>query len=279
MRDFEDPLLDPSESTVRIEERPQTGSPGGAIAIFALLALAAGGAAWYLMRRPAEPRLPAPAPAAAPVASAEPAAPAAPAVERAYVLPALEASDALLRELAVRLSAHPEIAKWLVHDELVRRFVATVANLAEGASPASHVRFLTPAASHAVVESSGRTIPAASSYRRYDNATEAFVSLDTAGTAKLYRELQPLLDQAYQELGYPGASFDEAMAAAIARLVAVEIPERAPELVPRAGTAWAYADPALEGLPAAEKHLLRLGPENARRAQAKLRELARALGL
>jgi hypothetical protein len=37
-------------------------------------------------------------------------------------------------------------------------------------------------------------------------------------------------------------------------------------------------DPDLENLTAAQKHLLRMGPENIRVIQAKLREIAQALG-
>lgn len=279
MRDFEEPLLDTSDQTVRIPDRPGDGSRGPAIAIAVLVIAATGGAAWYLLRRPAPPAPAAAAPAASAPQEAAAAPPAAAPAEPSIPLPALEASDAAVRELVARLSANPELAKWLVNDDLVRRFVATVSNMAEGASPSSHVRFLAPASGFAARETGGRAFVDPASYRRYDLATEAFVSLDTAGVAKLYRELKPLLDQAYQELGYPGASFDEALAPAIARLAAVEVPAGAPELVPQGAAGWAYADARLEGLTAAEKHVVRIGPENARRAQAKLRELARALGL
>jgi hypothetical protein len=38
-------------------------------------------------------------------------------------------------------------------------------------------------------------------------------------------------------------------------------------------------DPELESLSQAQKHLLRMGPENILRIQSKLRELAKALGI
>jgi hypothetical protein len=41
----------------------------------------------------------------------------------------------------------------------------------------------------------------------------------------------------------------------------------------------AYADPWLEDLSPAQKQLLRMGPSNQRRVQAKLRELAVAMGM
>ena len=47
----------------------------------------------------------------------------------------------------------------------------------------------------------------------------------------------------------------------------------------RRGIGYGYADPKLEAMPAAQKQLLRMGPENARAVQAKLREIALALGI
>ncbi|GMU06211.1 DUF3014 domain-containing protein [Corallococcus caeni] len=56
------------------------------------------------------------------------------------------------------------------------------------------------------------------------------------------------------------------------------LPKAPVELTPK-GALYVYADPSLEALGAAEKHLLRMGPENMRKLQAKLTELAAALGL
>ncbi|MBZ0100678.1 MAG: DUF3014 domain-containing protein [Thermoanaerobaculia bacterium] len=116
------------------------------------------------------------------------------------------------------------------------------------------------------------------SFRRHDLATAVFTSLDTAAAARLHRELTPLIDIAWSEIGEPGRRFDDVLATAIGRLVAVQVPD-GPVAVVADGAVWQYADPALAALPAAEKHLLRLGPDNARAVQAKLRELAAALGL
>ena len=44
------------------------------------------------------------------------------------------------------------------------------------------------------------------------------------------------------------------------------------------GTTYLMVDPLLEELSPAQKHLLRMGPENLQLIQAKLREIALALG-
>jgi hypothetical protein len=48
----------------------------------------------------------------------------------------------------------------------------------------------------------------------------------------------------------------------------------------RAGkVTYEFADPAIEGLPKAQRQLLRMGPRNVRIVQAKVREVARYLGI
>jgi hypothetical protein len=46
-----------------------------------------------------------------------------------------------------------------------------------------------------------------------------------------------------------------------------------------AGIGYAFADPKLEGLSRAQKQLLRMGPQNVRAIQGKLREIAGVLGI
>jgi len=242
--------------------------PGIARAVTAVLALAViGGAGWYWFRG-RTPAQPLPAAGAPPAMAARPAPP-------ATDLPSLDASDEFVRDVVGQLSSHPQLARWLVTDDLVRHFVAAVVTIAHGGSPAPQVEFLRPGGTFDVVGTGGRTVADPASYRRYALVTEAFISLDTEGTARLYHDLEPLFDRAYHELGFTDSSFTDALTRAMRSLVAVEIPSRPPALVPSdsAATTWAFADPALEARSPAVKHLLRLGPENARRVQEKLAEL------
>jgi hypothetical protein len=81
-----------------------------------------------------------------------------------------------------------------------------------------------------------------------------------------------LFQQAYEELGYPGAYFNDRLVHAIDHLLAT--PEIAGDLAlkqPR--VLYEFADPQLEMLSAGQKAMLRIGPDNARRVKAKLRAL------
>jgi hypothetical protein len=190
-------------------------------------------------------------------------------------LPELDASDAFVRRMVATLSSHPDFARFLVPDRLVNRFVRTVADLAGGFYPAEHVPHLRPDAPFAVREEGGRTVIDPASYRRYDPLASTFASLDPAGTVRLFRQMRPLIDEAWNDLGAPG-DFDEALRLALGNLRAVQVPAGSVEVV-RNEAVWSFADPELEARRGAAKALIRTGPDNARRIQAQLEALEREL--
>lgn len=258
--------------------RRRGGTQGsrGQAALFVMAAVAiAGTGAWYWVTTGAHALRPAPADDVAPEA---PASPAPPRSAAGSGLPGLDASDALVRELAAALSKHPGLTAWLASEDLVRRYVVAVSDVARGASPRQQLPFMVPDRAPTVRATSGRLLMSAVSWRRYDALTATFSSLDPAGVARLHVELRPLIERAWAELGLRDTTYDEALARAFGRLLAVRVPEGAVEVTPSAAV-YAFADPALEGLGAVEKHLVRMGPGNARRLQAHLRELASAMGV
>jgi len=189
----------------------------------------------------------------------------------------LATSDAIIRQLAAALSSHPKLAAWLASEDLVRRFVAAVDNIADGVSPSAHLEFARSSEPFAVLdEPDGGLAIAPESFRRYDLAAEVFVSLDTAGTVALYRELEPLIDDAYAEISPPGARFGARLDAAFHELLAVPRIDGSAK-VQQLVLTYAWADRELETLSDAQRHLLRTGPDNAARIQLKLGELRAAL--
>jgi hypothetical protein len=240
-----------------------------------LLLVAAGVGVWYWLSVRGGPTRVADVPAAEPVDTARMArGPSAPPLE----LPELNESDHFLRELLLGLSGHPRWTSWLVPDDLVRRFVTSVVNVAEGGSPRSHILFLGPGQSFSVRESGEGLVVDTASYHRYDLLTQAFVSLDTEAAAQFYRQLHPLFEEAHDELGLPDRTFDGSFALAVGNVLAVDVPEGTTAVVQNEAV-YEYVDPRLESLSPAEKHVLRLGPENARLVQGKLADLTAALGI
>lgn len=220
---------------------------------------------------------------AEPVAVEEPppATQAAPAAEEPVEeepLPPLDASDRYVAERAGELSSRPELARWLTTENLARRFVAAADNVSRGVSPRPNLPALVTGG-YRVEEVDGTVHGDPAGYRRYDTVAGIFASLDVDGAARLYRRLSPLFDQAYRDLGYPDADFDDTLRRAIDHLLAAPVPPASPVLEPVGGGGYAYADPDLEALSPAQKHLLRAGPDNVRKIQTQLRALRAALRL
>jgi len=240
-----------------------------------ILALVIAGGGWLLLRSPDGSGA-----SDAARAAGDTAAVAGPAEgDTAIQLPGLEASDSLVRQMGGDLSPREGWSEWLATEGLVRRFVRTVVSIGAGRSPASELGFLEPGEEFRIRRSGDTTVIDPASYSRYDGVEQVLVSLDPGATARRYRQLRPLFQEAYRELGYRQGSFDVALARAVETLLAVPVPDGPIRVVPSGGTAWEFADPELEALSPAQKHLLRMGPESARRVQGKLRELADALEL
>lgn len=186
-------------------------------------------------------------------------------------------SDTVVSELVTELSTHPQLAKWVVTDDLIRRFVASINNVAEGSSPSKHVEFLRPSTPFRAVEKTGSIFVNQSSFDRYGLFAEVFTSLDTEGTVTLYQELKPLIDEAYREISPPGWVFEDRLNRAIDQLLDVPIPVGDLELEERTIATYRYVDDRFESLNDAQRHLLRMGPENVQRIQEKLREFQNAI--
>jgi hypothetical protein len=248
------------------------------VVVLVLIALGVGGYYLYTSRRQAEePDVEevTRSPEATPdrdAAGAEPA-------EEELELPELEASDEVVRQVVRELSEHPALASWLATDGLVRRFVLAVDNVAVGISPRKQLPFLAPEGDFSAVELEGEAVTTAqAAYSRYDTVAAVVASIDAEGAVETYERLKPLVQEASAELGYGSGGFDERLAEAVIHLLEAPIPAVPPELE-RETMSYHYADPRLENLTDAQKQLVRMGPENQRLVQAKLRRIARELGI
>src|SRR5690349_16474810 len=183
----------------------------------AILAALIGGVAYFIYgRQPLPPEQ---------SAESRPAVTQAPPAPPAEPLPALDGSDAFIRQLVGTFSSHPQLVSWLATPDLVRTFVAIVDKIAIGASPAKNAPFARPTQPFRVAGTgqSVRVDPA--SYARYDTLANVIESVNVDGAAKAYARIKPLCEEAYRDLGYPDGDFDKKMSLAIARLLDTPVPE------------------------------------------------------
>ena len=201
----------------------------------------------------------------------------APIAEAAVDLPRLNDSDSFVAEKISELSSGTSLLGYLVDEQLVRRAVVLVENISRGQYPQTALPYKPIVEEMQVSSDDGRLFTMeAASYTRFDAAVAAFVALDTEQTVGLYRLLSPLLQQAYAEIGFRDAEFEQALIKAIdAVLSAPEI--EGPFQLVKPSVMYLYADTRLEELANMNKQLIRLGPENSARLKAKLREFKQAL--
>jgi Protein of unknown function (DUF3014) len=246
-----------------------------AIAAAAAVIVIAGAGYWWWSSRTA-PTVSTAATAmhpAAPAAAAE-----APAVETppepSIRLPALNDSDAFIREQVGALSER--LNDWLGQDELVRRFAVVIDNGAIGEIPRRQLAFLAPSGRYPVLERDGRTFVDPAGYARYDGFVDTVLSVPPEQAAALLKTLAPLLRQALGELGPREPDPLSAVRAAVRQ--ALQTPELHGDVeLTQPKVLYRYEDQSVESLLPLQKQLLRMGPDNVARLKSYLREVQKFL--
>ncbi len=267
--------LDPERTDSATVAPSAPPSQGPKVAVLVLLAAAVFAAGiWYYVSRNRGPGA-APGDTATTATASIPPSPAdAPPV--AVTLPPLEEMDPYVRELFAALGSHPELLKWLATDDLVASIATAIDRLAQGRSPARDLAVLRPRQSFELTRRDGVAQAAPSSYARYAPLVEAVAAVDPVRLAAVFTTLRPRLAEAYARQGHPGGGFDEAVRRAVQVVATTPDGPEGAALVPAKG-GYAYADPAIEGLPAAQKQLMRMGPEHVQRVREAARRFGEAL--
>ncbi|WP_288132486.1 DUF3014 domain-containing protein [Microbulbifer sp.] len=197
-------------------------------------------------------------------------------------LPALNESDKEARADIISLSSDGALAKWIVSDEVVRKWVAAVNTATRGELMHKNRPFTNLKDGIAVKDLESRDdgtkvyVLSQENYQRYDQPVRLFAMVDTDTAVKLYQFWYPRLKQAYGELGLKNKNFHAALLAAIDQVLAAPEVEGPIKLV-QPTVYYKFEDEKLEKMPGLHKLMIRIGPDNAARVKEKLRELKAAL--
>jgi hypothetical protein len=187
-------------------------------------------------------------------------------------LPSLSASDAAVMDALAGLWGDRGFEALLHPNELIRRVVATIDNLPRK-KLALRLMPVKPVPGPFRTAGKGETLAIGpDNAARYSPYIELAKRIDGARLVGVYVRFYPLFQQAYEDLGYPGAYFNDRLVEVIDELLA------APELPPQAKLVrpkvfYKFADPQLEAASAGHKILMRVGNENAAVLKTKLREI------
>jgi hypothetical protein len=256
-----------------------------------LLLLAIAGLVIWFVQRPAPVPLPAPPVPAAASPAPEPGQPAMSSVEHpiseveARVAAASDAAAGAptsLPDALERLLGRQAVLGMLQVQDFPRRLVATVDNLGREAAPAQ-VWPVNPTAGRFLVrEEAGRLVIDADNGLRYAPFVQLIESVDVRDAVALYLRWYAEFQQAYESIGFAGRHFNTRLVEVIDQLLATPLPAgpievvlpaiRGPHQPPRPWVLYEFSDPSLRGLGSGQQWLLRMGPVNQRRLQARLAE-------
>jgi len=182
---------------------------------------------------------------------------------KAKPLPSLAQSDDHALDELSSLSPLLEWYIWLYTDEVVRKFVTVIDNVARGKVVTKYISIPRPAERFKPAIRQNELHLDQNNFDRYRVYADVFDSLNTEQVVALYWRYMPLMEEAYRELGYPQEqSFHKTMLKAIDNLLEAPVINDPIAVVPLTPVLFKFADPELEELPQAYKQLLRMGPRN-----------------
>lgn len=184
---------------------------------------------------------------------------------------AVDQSDDTVKQAAADLNA--TFAQWLMPEEQLRKWVVLVNLVAEGKMPTKHRPLDYPLPPFQVVQKEGGLWVDPANEGRADSLILSVTAISPQQLARYYHAWEPLLQNAYAELGI-GGLFRDRLLQAFARILAVKPLQEEFELKLKEDLkSYAFADATLENASAVEKFLWRLGAANTKRVQHYVRQL------
>lgn len=193
------------------------------------------------------------------------------------VLPELNGSDIYIKEELAAMANGAALTNYLVSEEVIRKFVVMVENMSRGEFPERNRPLVNPAEPMQITElGSEFFLMDAQSYQRFSALISALTNVSTDRTIELYRQLLPLFQEAYAELGLRNSDFTEVTLLAIDNVLNARTAAQ-PQQLTRPTLNYLYANPDIENYTDVEKLLMRLGPQNTENLKRRLEFLKRRL--
>ncbi len=176
----------------------------------------------------------------------------------------LDESDSWVQETLISIIWRKELLDLVMNDDMIRRFVVFVDNFSQGTISYSNSPLVKPLNNFNVIDTLNNNESwkiDQSSFNRFSRYVALFKAVDTDILVDKYIESQPLIEEAYAELGYSDSNFTEKLEASITKVLDVEYPKGEIEVI-RPSVMYRYKDTSIESLDDAEKLMIRLGKEN-----------------
>ena len=184
--------------------------------------------------------------------------------------------DSMLRQELAATGTDSIMSKLMSNEHPINVSAAFIDGLGRGVILKKLLPGDPPKQAFSVVEEGEVIYISPSSYQRYDSYTDTLTALDSKRLVSSFHALRPMYEQAFQYLGLDPGDFDNTIIRALDQVLATpEIIE--PIALQPKSVVYVFADPALENLPAVQKQLLRMGPDNISRIKQQARALREGL--
>ena len=184
--------------------------------------------------------------------------------------------DSMLRQELAATGTDSIMSKLMSNERPINVSAAFIDGLGRGVILKKLLPGDPPKQAFSVVEEGEVIYISPSSYQRYDSYTDTRTALDSKRLVSSFHALRPMYEQAFQYLGLDPGDFDNTIIRALDQVLATpEIIE--PIALQPKSVVYIFADPALENLPAVQKQLLRMGPDNISRIKQQARALREGL--
>lgn len=186
------------------------------------------------------------------------------------------ALNAVLPETAAGWGIEPLGTTFVQRANAIERGMAMIDNLRQGEVPYKLLPVARPKQAFGVIADGSAVTIDAASFSRYNGLVRTLEGVNIEAMVALYRQHESTFAAAWAALGYSNVTLEQAILASLESiLLTPEFPLDARLIKKEAN--WIYEDKSIEALPALQKQLLRMGPENMQVIQNLARELRGAI--
>ncbi len=191
------------------------------------------------------------------------------------ILPPLSESDVVFRQDLLNLSSG--LSPWVNSKNIIRQWLIAANDFSQNLRPYKHFYQFKVGQPFQVASDNAGMYITEQSYHRYNSLASAVHVINVESALDLFYKYRPLLKQVFAEFAYPEEyQVEDVIKKATSNILQAPILEGKVRLV-KPSVYYKFAEQKLETLSPVQKQMIRMGPENTRIIQAKLRQFIEGL--
>jgi hypothetical protein len=174
-------------------------------------------------------------------------------------------------------SVSESLVGWFKTKGMVKKFIVLVNDFSQKQIPFKHRAFIKPPGKIKVLKDAKGLYLAKESYKRFDFLVDAITAINLQKSVDLYTVFKPLFEKVYQQFSYPTQyKLDDIFLKAAANVIEAPVIKDRIYLLKHT-VSYKFVKKEYEALSDVEKLMIRMGPENTKKIQAKLRKLVESI--